>query len=249
MNHRDNLISTNQDVLMSTGKPSAQTATNGRKSLSATAYDSVYTNIISLKYAPGKHLEEAVLVEELGIGRTPVREALQRLAADLLLESQPGKGFVVRPLTLQNTRAAFNALDIMELGVASLAVRHRTALLLDEMRDANAQVADAVSEMNIFRLVEANSAFHDAYARCSDNVYLVQSLKKVRCETNRLAYLSFDNEIDPGRTLQVHYASVIEQHNQIIDAVRSRDEALLKTVIRDHIDIFKKRIIHYLAEL
>jgi DNA-binding GntR family transcriptional regulator len=224
-------------------------AANGRCSLGATAYQAVYANIISLKYPPGQHLEEAVLVEELGIGRTPVREALQRLAADLLLESQPGKGFVVRPLTLQNTRAAFTALVILELGVATLAVRQRTALLLDEMQEANLMVADAVADMDIYRLVEANSAFHDAFARCSDNIYLVQGLKKVRCETNRLAYLSFGNEIDPGRTLQEHYASVMEQHNQIITALRSREEESLKAVIRDHIRIFKQRIIHYLAEL
>jgi DNA-binding GntR family transcriptional regulator len=222
---------------------------DGRRSLGSEAYQTIYANITSLKYAPGRHLEEAVLVEELGIGRTPVREALQRLAADMLLESQPGKGFVVRPLTLQNTKAAFTALNILELGVASLAVRQRTALLLDEMREANTQVADAVSDMDIYRLVQANSVFHDAFARCSDNAYLVQGLQKIRCETNRLAYLSYGNEIDPGRTLQEHYASVIDQHNQIIDAARSRDEEHLKTVIRDHIDIFKKRIIHYLAEL
>ena len=172
----------------------AAAVANGRRSLGSAAYQAVYANIVSLKYAPGQHLEEAALVEELGIGRTPVREALQRLAADLLLESQPGKGFVVRQLTLQNTKAAFTALSILELGVASLAVRQRTALLLDEMRDANSMVADAVAAMDIYRLVEANSAFHDAYARCSDNIYLVQGLQKVRCETNRLAYLSLSNE-------------------------------------------------------
>ena len=222
---------------------------NGRRSLGSTAHQAIYANIISLKYAPGQHLEEAALVEELGIGRTPIREALQRLEADLLLESQPGKGFVVRPLTLQNTRAAFTALHVLEMGAASLAVRQRTTLLLEEMKQANHRVAEAVSEMNIYRLVEANSAFHDAYARCSDNIYLVQGLQKIRCETNRLAYLSYGNEIDPGRTLQEHYASVIDQHNQIVAALHSREEASLKAVIRDHIDIFKKRIIHYLAEL
>ena len=229
--------------------PSPTSGINGHQSLGAVAYQAIYAKIISLAYAPGQHLEEAVLVDELGIGRTPIREALQRLAADLLVESPSGKGFVVRPLTLQNTRAAFTALNILELGVAPLAVRQRTSPLLDEMRAANARVAQAVGDMDIYRLVEANSAFHDAYARCSDNPYLVQGLLKVRCETNRLAYLSYGNEIDPGRTLQEHYASVIDQHNQIIDAMKSRDEAHLKTVIAGHIEIFKKRIIHYLAEL
>lgn len=221
---------------------------NGQPSLGVAAYQAIYAGIISLRYAPGQHLEEAVLVDELKIGRTPVREALQRLSADLLLESQPGKGFVVRPLTLQNTRAAFTALQILEMGVAGLASRQGSNSLLEEMETANCRVAEAVTDMDIYRLVEANSAFHDAYARCSGNIYLIQSLQKVRCETNRLAYLSYGNEIDPGRTLQEHYASVIEQHKGIIHAIRSRNEEALKKLILDHIQIFKDRIIHYLAE-
>jgi DNA-binding GntR family transcriptional regulator len=228
--------------------PDTTTCSYQRRSLAETAYQTLYGKIISLAYPPGQPLEEAALVEELGIGRTPVREALQRLAADLLVESQPGKGFVVRPITLQNTKAAFAALRILELGVAELAVRQENRLLLEAMRDANNQVADAVGEMDIYRLVEANSAFHDAFARCSDNIYLVQSLQKVRCETNRLAYLSFGNEIDPERNLQEHYASVIDQHNGVIEALHDRDADRLKALIVDHIGIFKRRIIHYLAE-
>lgn len=221
---------------------------NQRRSLAAIAYQTIYSKIISLQYQPGQHLEEAVLVDELGIGRTPVREALQRLAADLLVESQPGKGFVVRPITLQNTKAVFAALQILELGVADLAVCQENRLLLETMRESNVQVAEAVAERDIYRLIEANSSFHDAYAHCSDNIYLVQCLQKIRCETNRLAYLSFGNEIDPGRNLQEHYSSVIDQHNGVIEAIRERNAERLKALIIEHIGIFKSRIISYLAE-
>ena len=234
---------------MATGQLSSAPAANGRRSLGSAAYKAIYSHIVSLKFVPGQHLEEAALVEELGIGRTPVREALQRLEADLLVESQPGKGFVVRPLTLQNTRAAFTALHILEMGVAALAVRPRTTLLLGERRHAHQRVGGAGSGVNNYQLVEANRAFHGAYARFSEKTYLVPGPAKMRWGTNPTAYLSFGNEIDPGRTLQEHYASVIDQHNQIIAAMRSRSEDALKAVIMDHIEIFKKRIIHYLAEL
>lgn len=219
----------------------------GRRSLSQQAYEAIYNRIVTLAYEPGQHLEESLLVEQLGIGRTPVREALQRLEADLLVESQPGKGYLVRQLTLQNTKSAFAALQIMELGVADLAVRNDNSRYLEHMSAANEQVAAAVEAMDPLHLVEANSAFHHAYACCSHNVYLIQGLQKVRCETNRLAYLSFGNEIDPSRTLQVHYGSVIDHHRQIIEAVRNRDAALVKHIIVEHIDIFNKRILSYLA--
>ena len=219
----------------------------GKRPLGALAYDTIYRNIITLVYEPGQHLEESQLVDQLEIGRTPIREALQRLAADLLVESQPGKGYVVRPLTIQNTKAAFAALQIMELGVASLAVRQDTARMVEEMGGANQSIVRAVEKKDILALVEANSVFHDAYARCSHNVYLIQGLKKVRCETNRLAYLSYANEIDPMRTLQVHYASVIEQHAQIIAALQDRDEQRLQEIVTEHIGIFKQRMIDYLS--
>lgn len=220
---------------------------NGRQSLAATAYTAIYRNIVSLVYEPGRRLEETVLMEQLGIGHTPIREALLCLAADMLVESSPGKGYAVRPITLQNTKAAFEGLLILELGVAQLAVRQDSSSFLPWMDKANAAVADAVKEMNILQLVEANRDFHGHFAACSRNPYLIQALQKVRCETDRLAYMSYGNEMDPKRSLKDHYASVVQQHGQIIDFIRLRDEAGLQAVIEMHIQIFKDRVIRYLA--
>ena len=228
-----------------TGTP--KSAENGRQSLADTAYQIIYRNIVSLTYEPGQRLEENQLVEQLGIGRTPIREALLNLCADLLVETAPGKGYTVRPITIQGTKAAFDALQILELGVAQLAVRQEVSQILDRMTDANRAVADAVATMNILDLVEANGLFHSHFAACSRNLYLIEALQRVRCETNRLAYLSYGNEIDLQRSLAEHYASVVTQHAKIIDLIRTRDEDALKTIITDHIRIFKNRIIRYLT--
>jgi len=225
-----------------------KSANGGRRSLAADAYRAIYRKIVSLAYEPGQRLEENQLVEQLGIGRTPVREALLSLAADLLVESAPGKGYTVRPITVQNTKAAFDALNILELGVARLAVRQDATPFLAAMEAANQAVSAAMQGMDILELVEANSAFHAHFAACSRNLYLAEALGKVRCETNRLAYLSYGNEIDLQRSLKEHYASVVAQHAKIIDCIRDRDEGGLKTVIEAHILIFKNRMIQYLTE-
>jgi DNA-binding GntR family transcriptional regulator len=221
---------------------------SGRQSLAASAYNTIYRNIISLVFEPGQRLEENQLVEQLGIGRTPIREALLRLAADLLVESSPGKGYTVRPITIQDTKAAFDALLIMELGVAHLAVRQETSRILKMMESANKAVETAMKGMDVLELVEANGIFHGHYAACSRNLYLMQALKKVRCETNRLAYLSYGNEIELQRSLKEHYTSVVEQHQQIIELIRARDESGLRDVILAHIRIFKNRMIKYLTD-
>jgi DNA-binding GntR family transcriptional regulator len=224
-----------------------KSANGGRRSLAANAYRAIYRNIVSLNYEPGQRLEENQLVEQLGIGRTPVREALLGLAADLLVESSPGKGFTVRPITLQNTKAAFDALLVLELGVADLAVRQDASMFLPAMEAANQNVIEAVNRMDIFDLVEANGAFHAEFAACSRNIYLIKALGKVRGETNRLAYLSYGNAIDPKRSLKEHYNSVVSQHAEMIERIRSRDVSGLKTVIEAHSQIFKDRMIHYLT--
>ena len=132
---------------------------NNKQPLAVTAYNKIFQKIISLEYQPGKSLEENQLVEQLGIGRTPVREALLRLAGEKMVESQPQKGVIVRPITIQNTKATFEAMRILELGVASLAVRQDPTRFLEQMTEANAKVRSAVETMDVLRLVETNHVF------------------------------------------------------------------------------------------
>ncbi|WP_267928005.1 GntR family transcriptional regulator [Desulfolithobacter dissulfuricans] len=218
-----------------------------KQSLGSVAYQKIYRKIITLEYEPGEHLEESRLVRELDIGRTPIREALMTLCGDLLVESQPGKGFVVRPITLQNTKAAFDALEVMEQGIAPLVIRGQNDKCLLAMRRANEAMKEAVREMNILSMVELNHSFHLDFATCSRNLYLTEALQKVRCETNRLAYLSYSTEIEPRQALQHHYDSVVHQHEEIINAITTRDLPQLQQVLRDHCAIFKNRIISYLT--
>ncbi|MDJ0781272.1 MAG: GntR family transcriptional regulator [Desulfosarcinaceae bacterium] len=219
---------------------------SGKLSMAQTAYATLRRKITSLSFEPGEPLAEGPLVEMLGIGRTPVREALLQLAADLLVEAQPGKGFVVRPITLQNTKAAFAALEILELGVARLAVRRDIGASADDLRQANAEVARAVADRDVLSLVEANARFHSAYAACSGNLYLINGLQRVRCETDRLAFLSYGNEISTRASLSAHYDSVLAQHAAIIAALEARKLKQLEQIVVSHIDIFKKRMIDYL---
>jgi GntR family transcriptional regulator, rspAB operon transcriptional repressor len=218
-----------------------------RRSLADTAYERIYRRIMTLEYEPGRRLEEKDLVAELGIGRTPVREALLRLGADFMVESHPSRGFVVRSITLQNTRAAFAALKVLELGVASLAVRQHLSGALPAMAEANRAVAEAVARSDVVALVEANSVFHERFAACCRNDYLIHALHKVRCETNRLAYLSFHHELDPAHSLAEHYRSVVEHHRAILRHLEERDEDALAATVADHVEAFQRRILLYMA--
>jgi DNA-binding GntR family transcriptional regulator len=223
------------------------TNTGARQSLAATAYEKVYQNIITLGFEPGQRLEEKQLIEHLGMGRTPIREALLRLVGENMVEALPGRGYIVRPLTLQNIKATFEMMKILEIGVVGLAVRQNIDPYLLKMETAGAAVKSAIKTFNLLDLVEANHDFHQYYARCSGNEYLVRGINQIRSEAKRLSYLSYANEVGTGISLTSHYDSVIQEHAQIITCLRDKNEELLKKTILDHIKAFQKRIILFIS--
>ena len=227
-------------------KTSAGNAEN-RQSFAITAYEKIYQKIVTLDFEPGQHLEEKQLIERLEMGRTPIREALLRLVGEHIVESQPGRGYIVRPITLQNIKATFEMMKILETGVVSLAVRQNADPFLAKMEKAGAAVKAAIKDGNPLDLVAANHDFHQYYARCSHNEYLVRGISQIRNEAKRLSYLSYANEVDPGISLGDHYNSVIHEHDVIINCLRDKNSELLKETILEHIKAFQRRIILFMS--
>jgi DNA-binding GntR family transcriptional regulator len=233
---------------MVVSKKGKKRGVNGLKQpLAVTAYEQICRKIIILEYKPGQVLDEKELMADLGLGRTPIREALLRLAGEGWVESQPNRGAIVPSITLQGTKAIFEAMKILEVGVADLVICQNTSTLLQQMTTANAEVQSATEARNILRLVETNHAFHLCFAHYSQNKYLIRSINEVMNKAKRLAYLSYANEIALERSLQQHYASVVQEHENIIECLRKRDEIELKETIIQHINTFQQRIIHYMS--
>jgi len=211
------------------------------------AYEKIYQKIVTLEYKPGQNLEVNQVMNHVGLGRTPVREALLRLVGEKIVESQPGKGFMVPSITIQNTKATFEMMKILETGAAKLAVRQDITPFLPKLEKANEDVKAAIDAMGVLYLVEANHEFHLYFAKCSYNEYLVRWINEIRNEAKRLSYLSYINEIDPSRSLKAHYDSVIQGHEDIITYLKERNESELKRTILEHIETFQRRIILYMS--
>jgi DNA-binding GntR family transcriptional regulator len=218
-----------------------------KQPLGITAYEKIRRKIITLNFKPGEKLEEKQLMHHLKLGRTPIREALLRLVGERLLDSQHGKGFMVRPITLQNTKAVFEMMKILETGAADLAVRQDTTVFLPKIEKAGEDVKKAVKTMNTLRLVQANHNFHLYFAQCAHNEYILRWIDEIRNEAKRLSYLSFTNEIDSGKSLKTHFKAVIQEHDKIITCLKERNEEELKKTILVHIRAFQQRIIAYMS--
>ncbi len=218
-----------------------------KQPLAVIAYETIVRKIICLEYQPSQHLEENQLVEELGIGRTPIREALVRLHGEKMVESHPKKGVIVRPITLQNTKAMFESMNIIEIGLVNIAVNKDCSNFINKMKSTNEDVLKAIQANDVFGLVEANHEFHMNFARCSQNEFLVRAVGDIRTEAKRLSYLSYDNIIDPKKPIEAHYELIFQEHEKIIDALWDKDEAGLKKLIKEHILTFRQRIIVFMT--
>lgn len=215
--------------------------------LSVKAYQFLHEKIITMDLEPSQRLDENQLVSQLGIGRTPIREALLRLTSEFLVETQPNKGFIVRPLLVQNIKGMFEALHILEIGAASLAIHQDLDKHLPLMKEAQKTFEKAIKDHDILSLVWSNHNFHMHFAQCSANEYLVRALRDVRNEVNRLAYLSYGGKGGLNRDLKEHYGSVCDEHEKIIKYLKNKDLYQLKEIIGGHIQTFQQRVILYLT--
>jgi DNA-binding GntR family transcriptional regulator len=220
---------------------------NSKQPLAVTAYETILRRIICLEYQPSQHLEESQLMADLGIGRTPIREALVRLHGERMVESHPNRGMVVRPITLQNTKAMFESMRIFEFGVVDIAVNKDCTTFIEKMKAANLKIQAAVESKDLLGMVEANHLFHINFARCSQNEFLIRAVHDVRSEAKRLSYLSYNNSIGPGKNLELHYKAVVEEHDRIVACIENHDSKKLKQLLTDHILTFRERIILFMV--
>jgi DNA-binding GntR family transcriptional regulator len=218
-----------------------------KQPLAVTAYEVILKRIICLEYEPGEHLEESQLVEDLNIGRTPVREALVRLHGEKMVESHPNRGVIVRPITLQNTKAMFESMNIFEFGVVDIAVTKNCTTTIKKMKEANKDIQKAIASNDLFGMVEANHLFHMHFAKCSQNEFLIRAVFDVRNEAKRLSYLSYNNIIGPEKNLESYYEEVVKEHDKIIVCFENHDKEGLKKLLTDHILTFRERIILFMV--
>ncbi len=218
-----------------------------KQPLAAIAYETIVRKIICLEYQPSQHLEESQLVEDLGIGRTPIREALVRLHGEKMVESHPKRGVIVRPITLQNTKAMFESMGIFEFGVADIAANKDCTNFIQKMKAANNKIQIAAKSKDLLGMVEANHLFHINFARCSQNEFLIRAIDDVRSEAKRLSYLSYHNIIGSGKNFEPYYNVVVEEHDKMIVSLENHDYKRLKELLTDHISTFRERIILFMV--
>jgi DNA-binding GntR family transcriptional regulator len=197
-------------------------------SLAEKAYHAIRGLIVALELPPGAPIDERALIEQLGIGRTPVREALRRLAQERLVDVYPRRGMFVTGVDVRELARLSEVRAALEPEAARLAAERATPaerMELDELLGA----LDAESETP---LIELDERVHRAVYRAAHNDLLEATLEQYYVLALRIWTLALD------RTHELRDA--VQEHRELLEAIRDGDAERASAVMRAHVEGFEQ---------
>lgn len=215
------------------------------------AYEQVRRRILTMQYPPSQRLDENQVAEEVGVSRTPIREAFHQLAAEGLVTIVARGGYVVADMNINRLRELIEAQHILVRAVTHLLVARATDADLAKLEAATRAVDEAEASRDPYAVAEKNANLHILETRLTQNEYLLSMAERVHTHLQRLAFLSFGGAggiegagKDPS--LLKHYENVHKDHWAYLEALRDRDIATAKRIAVGHVELFRSRILRYL---
>jgi DNA-binding GntR family transcriptional regulator len=199
-------------------------------------YDILRDEILDLTLAPGSPIDEIQLAERLSMSRTPIREALVRLASEGLVTTLPNRSTVVSSIDFLNLHTFFDALTLMYRVTTRLAAEHRSPADLVRIRALQADFARAVEAQDALAMIATNRDFHAAIAEAGRNQYYTGLFCRLLDEGRRILriyYSSFNDRL-PHR--------YVVEHDDMLAAIEAGDVARADRLASAHADQIVQQI-------
>ena len=205
-------------------------------------YETLKHEILDLTLEPGSPIDEVKLADRFGISRTPVREAMVRLAGEGLVVTLPNRFTIVAPIDFPNLPQFFDALSLMYRVTTRLAAANRTAEELGKIRALQHGYEQAVAARDVVAMIEVNRNFHVQIALAGKNRYYAELFTRLLDEGRRLLrlYYSSHNDALPRIYLQ--------EHEDMVAAIERQDIEAADRVAQAHADQIVRQIQAYISE-
>jgi DNA-binding GntR family transcriptional regulator len=203
-------------------------------SLSERAYSDIKQKIVSLTLSPGSVISEGTLQEELGFGRTPIREALQRLSLEKLVTILPRRGMFVADIGITDLPKLFEVRVVLESLAARLAAKRGRPGQWQRMEAVLEQLPPPTHPSYNEALIWIDQSCHEILYEAADNPFLADTLTTHYALSLRLWYF-FLGEIGDMR-------GAVLEHRQILEALKEREEQEAARLMGQHIQAFQEEI-------
>ena len=205
-----------------------------RKPLWERVYERLKRAIHRGELKPGERLVEQRLAKELGVSRTPIREALYRLEQDGLVEKIPHGGALVKDNTRDEVEEILGLRAVLEGYAAAQATKRKNEGLLRELEGILSRAEEALRKGNISRLIQLNTEFHDVLYRGSGNRKLYELITHLRDLFYKYRVFILGIEGMPQICL--------EDHREMLEVMRSGDARKVERMVREHINRGKEQL-------
>ncbi|MBD9374718.1 GntR family transcriptional regulator [Rhizobium sp. ARZ01] len=202
-------------------------------------YDILRDEILDLVLPPGSPIDEVQLAERFEMSRTPIREALVRLAGEGLIDTLPNRSTMVSNIDFLNMHTFFDALVLMYRVTTRLAAQYHRPEDLAVIRGFHEDYAAAVEARDALAMIATNAAFHAAIADAGRNPYFTSLFRRLLDEGRRilrLYYQSYEEQF-PQR--------FVDEHADMIAVIAARDVDGADRVARAHAE----QIVHQIQKL
>jgi DNA-binding GntR family transcriptional regulator len=197
------------------------------------AYSQLRDRIVTLAIAPGAPINEDALGREFEMGRTPVREAIQRLALENLVTVFPRRGTFASEINITDLAAISDVRVVLEGHAAYRAAERITPAQLAELEELLADLRGGDGD-DAAALMVLDARVHRLIHRCAANPYLEQTLSRYFNLSLRIWYLVLER--------LPHLPARVHEHGDLLEAIRRRDPEHSRQIVADHITTFEQEI-------
>ena len=207
----------------------------GHRPLRVLVYDEIKMRILKGEIAPGQRLMEVETAEELGVSRTPVREAIKKLEREGLVVIEPRKGTYAAKISAEDLIEILEVRESLEALAASYAAKRMKAAQKDKLKNAAQRYEKAVSDGKMQMIIKYDTEFHRLLVEGSENKTLISLIEDLQELLLRFRYLYYDNQTRADKNT--------EEHKRIVDAVMAGDEKKAHDATHQHIKSLKEIVI------
>jgi DNA-binding GntR family transcriptional regulator len=213
------------------------------------AYQVLRREIISLVLPPGSDFDEAEVVQRLGISRTPLREAVVRLAGEGLIRLLPNRGARVAPMEWDDIREHLEAFDLAQRLVSRWAAARRSDKDLVEIRRLCLAFRKAAENQDAEAMADSNWEFHAAIAKGSKNARIERFYLQQLTENLRISRLAMVHAYYSSRhAYESHLKRILEEHDALVEAIAEQDSDAADKLAQSHTGLARKRVVEVLTQ-
>lgn len=199
----------------------------GSQNLHEATFQTLKALLVEGKIVPGSKLNERELAERLNVSRTPIREAIRRLAADGLVELIANRGAIAVQLSIDDVIHTFDVIAELEGYSGELAAKNINDSTLSELEALQYEMMASYARRDLSSYYKLNLRIHRLINQAANNPVLATLFSQVN---SRIEALRFRSNQDG-----VKWEKAVEEHQEMLDALKARDSARMRKVMITHV--------------